>query len=169
MSEAWNLYMVPCFNILLLNLDLVFERRLCLTTNTYQMDWFAIEFTVKFSSSLQCHGINRGGETSLSLLLICHNADKLVSPTYPFISANSQSQVPQNMNGPMGGPMGGPGPMGMMPNGMMPTGVMPPGVHGGPQGNGVPPFMTQPPPWVKESKCHVYLVFIFVSTQLPKG
>ncbi|XP_045781405.1 transcription elongation regulator 1-like isoform X2 [Maniola jurtina] len=53
------------------------------------------------------------------------------------------------MNGPMGGPpMGGP-PMGMMPNGMM--GMMPPGV--GPQGpapGSVPPFMTQPPPWVKE-------------------
>ncbi|XP_039762270.1 transcription elongation regulator 1 isoform X6 [Pararge aegeria] len=53
------------------------------------------------------------------------------------------------MNGPMGGPpMGGP-PMGMMPNGMM--GMMPPGV--GPQGpapGSMPPFMNQPPPWVKE-------------------
>ncbi|XP_052745903.1 transcription elongation regulator 1 isoform X3 [Bicyclus anynana] len=52
------------------------------------------------------------------------------------------------MNGPMGPPMGGP-PMGMMPNGMM--GMMPPGV--GPQGpppGSMPPFMNQPPPWVKE-------------------
>ncbi|CAK1556005.1 unnamed protein product [Leptosia nina] len=56
------------------------------------------------------------------------------------------------MNNPMGGPpMGGP-PMGMMPNGMM-GGMMPPGM--GPQGgapapNSVPPFMSHPPPWVKE-------------------
>ncbi|XP_047542008.1 transcription elongation regulator 1 isoform X2 [Vanessa atalanta] len=50
------------------------------------------------------------------------------------------------MNGPMGGPpMGGP-PMGMM-NGMM--GMMPPGV--GPAPGAVPPFMTQPPPWVKDN------------------
>ncbi|CAB3231843.1 unnamed protein product [Arctia plantaginis] len=64
--------------------------------------------------------------------------------------ATTQNQVPGPQNVGMNGPMGGP--MGMMSNGMMPTGVMPPGVHGGPQGNGVPPFMTQPPPWVKESK-----------------
>ncbi|CAG4958341.1 unnamed protein product [Colias eurytheme] len=53
-----------------------------------------------------------------------------------------------NQSMPMGNPMGPP--MGMM-NGMM--GMMPPGV--GPQGGGpgaVPPFMTQPPPWVKEAK-----------------
>ncbi|KAF9796894.1 hypothetical protein SFRURICE_011083 [Spodoptera frugiperda] len=56
-------------------------------------------------------------------------------------------QVP--MNGPMGG--GGPmaGPMGMMPNGVMPN-VMPPGVHNAPPQGNVPPFMSQPPPWVKE-------------------
>lgn len=57
------------------------------------------------------------------------------------------------MNGPMGGPpMGGP-PMGMM-NGMM--GMMPPGV--GPAPGAVPPFMTQPPPWVKDSE---FLIFFF--------
>ncbi|CAH0730694.1 unnamed protein product, partial [Brenthis ino] len=61
---------------------------------------------------------------------------------------------PMPMNGPMGGPpMGGP-PMGMMPNGMM--GMMPPGV--GPQGpapGAVPPFMTQPPPWVKDNNAQM--------------
>lgn len=62
------------------------------------------------------------------------------------------------MNNPMGGPMGGP-PMGMMPNGMM-GGMMPPGM--GPQGgapapNSMPPFMTQPPPWVKDGR----LIFFF--------
>ncbi|XP_075989195.1 transcription elongation regulator 1-like isoform X2 [Anticarsia gemmatalis] len=70
------------------------------------------------------------------------------SGTSPFTGTNQVPGGPQNpMNGPMGGPMTGP--MGMMPNGMMPSGVMPPGVHGAP-GNGVPPFMTQPPPWVKD-------------------
>ncbi|CAH2062516.1 unnamed protein product, partial [Iphiclides podalirius] len=69
------------------------------------------------------------------------------------------TQAPQmhNMNGPqsmmggppMGGPpMGGP-PMGMM-NGMMPGGMMPPGVAPGPAQGSVPPFMTQPPPWLKD-------------------
>uniref|UniRef100_A0A2A4K6J8 Transcription elongation regulator 1 n=1 Tax=Heliothis virescens TaxID=7102 RepID=A0A2A4K6J8_HELVI len=52
---------------------------------------------------------------------------------------------PQNvsMSGPMGGPM--PGPMGMMPNG-----GLPPALHAAPPGASVPPFMTQPPPWVKD-------------------
>ncbi|XP_026746675.1 transcription elongation regulator 1 isoform X1 [Trichoplusia ni] len=54
-----------------------------------------------------------------------------------------------SMNGPMGGPMSGP--MGMMPNGVM-SNVMPPGVHSAPPTNNVPPFMTQPPPWVKDGK-----------------
>ncbi|XP_061384877.1 transcription elongation regulator 1-like isoform X2 [Danaus plexippus] len=53
------------------------------------------------------------------------------------------------MNGPMGGmggPMGAPmnGPMGMM-------GMMPPGVGHGPTPGSVPPFMNQPPPWVKDN------------------
>ncbi|KAJ8704155.1 hypothetical protein PYW07_013449 [Mythimna separata] len=61
----------------------------------------------------------------------------------------SGAPMPQNvpMNGPMGGPMSGP--MGMMPNGVM-SNVMPPGVHNAPPTGSVPPFMTQPPPWVKE-------------------
>ncbi|XP_013174367.1 PREDICTED: transcription elongation regulator 1 isoform X1 [Papilio xuthus] len=56
---------------------------------------------------------------------------------------------PQSMmSGPMSGPMGGPpmgGPMSMM-NGMM----LPPGVSAGPAQGSVPPFMTQPPPWIKD-------------------
>lgn len=71
----------------------------------------------------------------------------MVFPTGGPMNMAGPQQVP--MNGPMGGggPMGGP--MGMMPNGVMPN-VMPPGVHNAPPQGNVPPFMSQPPPWVKE-------------------
>ncbi|CAH1641939.1 unnamed protein product [Spodoptera littoralis] len=74
-------------------------------------------------------------------------ASGMVFPTGGPMNMAGPQQVP--MNGPMGGggPMGGP--MGMMPNGVMPN-VMPPGVHNAPPQGNVPPFMSQPPPWVKE-------------------
>ncbi|XP_068626057.1 transcription elongation regulator 1 isoform X2 [Battus philenor] len=59
---------------------------------------------------------------------------------------------PQSMMSgpPMGGPpMGGP-PMGGPPMGMMNGMMLPPGVAPGPAQGSVPPFMTQPPPWIKD-------------------